>query len=223
MRSQRFNILSRSNSSRRWLDRQHNDVYTNRAKIEGYRSRAVYKLLEIQAKDRLLKQGMIVVDLGAAPGGWSEVALKIVGKSGRVIALDILPIEPIEGVDMLIGDFRESEVFDQLIAHLKGVSVEKVDLVISDMAPNISGMPSVDQPRSMYLAELALELSDAVLRKEGNLLVKVFQGDGFQSYWAMLKERFSTVVSRKPKASRAESREIYVLAKGYRALSSSNI
>ena len=212
--------MSRSNSSRRWLDRQHNDVYTNKAKAEGYRSRAVYKLLEIQAKDRLLKKGMAVIDLGAAPGGWSEVAAKIVGESGLVIALDILPIEPLKGVDILIGDFREADVFSELIAHLKAVPVDKVDLVISDMAPNISGVPSVDQPRSMYLAELALELADAVLKKDGNLLVKIFQGEGFQAYWAMLKERFKTVASRKPKASRAESREIYVLAKGYRALSS---
>ncbi len=223
MKLQRFSILPRSNSSRRWLDRQHNDIYTAKAKAEGYRSRAVYKLLEIQTKDKIFKKGMIVIDLGAAPGGWSEVARELVGETGKVIALDILPIEPIKGVDIIEGDFREQAVFDQLLIHLKAQQVEKVDLVISDMAPNISGVPSVDQPRSMYLAELALELSDAVLKEGGQVFIKLFQGEGFQAYWTMLKKRFKSVASRKPKASRAESREIYVLAKGYHAPISSSI
>lgn len=214
--------MSRSNSSRRWLNRQHNDIYTAKAKQEGYRSRAAYKLLEIHAKDNLFTKGMSVIDLGAAPGGWSEVATKVVGKSGSVIALDILPIEPIKDVDIIEGDFREQEVFDQLMAHLKIRNIDKVDLVISDMAPNISGMPSIDQPRSFYLAELALELVDAVLKKNGQLLIKVFQGEGFQAYWAMLKKRFQLVSTRKPQASRVESRELYVLAKGYLGLSVSN-
>jgi 23S rRNA (uridine2552-2'-O)-methyltransferase len=207
--------LSRSCSSRRWLDRQHHDIYTAKAKTEGYRSRAVYKLLEVQSKDKLLREGMTVIDLGAAPGGWSEVTSKIVGKRGLVIALDILPIEPLKDVDIIEGDFREQAVFDQLMAHLKSKEIHKVDLVISDMAPNISGVPSIDQPRSFQLADLALELSDAVLKKGGNLFIKVFQGEGFEAYWAMLKKRFQSVSTRKPQASRAESREIYVLAKGF--------
>lgn len=207
--------MSRSNSSKRWLDRQHHDFYTGEAKRVGYRSRAVYKLLEVQAKDRLFSKGMTVIDLGAAPGGWSEVASEKVGAEGLVIALDILPIVPIKGVDIITGDFREKEINDQLMNHLRSKQIHRVDLVISDMAPNISGVPSIDQPRAFYLAELALELSDNVLKQGGHLLVKVFQGEGFQAYWAMLKERFRTVVTRKPEASRAESREIYILAKGY--------
>jgi len=204
--------LAKTTSSSRWLKRQHSDIYTRQAKDEGYRSRAVYKLLEIQQKDRLLTPGMTIIDLGAAPGGWSQLAVEKVGKSGRVIALDILPMDTIEGVHFLQGDFREETVLNQLLDCLEN---KKVDLVISDMAPNLSGMAVIDQPRAILLAELALDLSTMVLKKDGNLLVKLFQGESFQAYWAMLKERFKSVSVRKPKASRSESREVYLLAKGY--------
>jgi 23S rRNA (uridine2552-2'-O)-methyltransferase len=203
---------SRTKSSRRWLERQRSDPYTQQAKQQGYRSRAAFKLLEIQLKDNILRKGMNVVDLGAAPGGWSQVTSKLIGRSGTIIALDILPIEPLDGVDIVQGDFQEDEVFEQLTALLKG---KRIDLVISDMAPNLSGINAVDQPRSVYLAELALSFAQSVLVKGGALLVKLFQGEGFETYWSMLKEQFDYVVIRKPKSSRAESREVYLLAKGF--------
>lgn len=201
----------KSQSSRRWLQRQQSDIYTRQAQTDGYRSRAVYKLLEIQQRDKLFTPGMKVIDLGAAPGGWSQLAAEKVGKSGQVIALDILLMDPIEGVHFLQGDFREEAVLNQL---LKVLDHQKVDLVISDMAPNLSGMSVIDQPRAILLAELALDLCSMVLKKDGTLLVKLFQGESFQAYWAMLKERFKSVSARKPKASRSESREVYLLAKG---------
>lgn len=203
---------SRSKSSQRWLERQHSDLYTQEAKKQKYRSRSAFKLLEIQKKDHILSKGMTVIDLGAAPGGWSQVAADIVGHEGCVIALDRLPMDSLDGVDILLGDFQEESVFDQLQKQLKG---KTVDLVLSDMAPNFSGVPAIDIARSYYLAELALSLAQMVLREEGNFLVKVFQGDGFDKYLAMLKEYFKKVVIRKPKSSRAESREVYILAKGY--------
>lgn len=202
--------MARSKSSRRWLKEHFDDPYVQRAWKEGVRGRAVYKLIEIEDKDHILKPGMTVVDLGAAPGGWSEYAAKAVGDSGHVFALDILPMEPIPGTTILEGDFREAAVLEQLRAALGNRSV---DLVMSDMAPNISGMSAVDQPRAMHLAELALELAVEALRPGGDLLVKVFQGEGFDDFTRQLRGRFRKVLFRKPKASRARSREVYALAR----------
>lgn len=202
-----------SKSSKQWLQRQHNDDYVKRAQRDGYRSRSAYKLLEINEKDKILRPGMTVVDLGAAPGGWSQVAVKIVG-AGKVIALDILPIDPITGVDTILGDFRESEIHAELLDRLHGT---KVDLVISDMAPNFSGISGVDVPRAVYLAEIALEFALQVLKPGGCLLVKLFQGEGFTEYMRFFKQSFKSVVVRKPKASRAESRETYLLGSGMHA------
>jgi 23S rRNA (uridine2552-2'-O)-methyltransferase len=203
----------RSKSSRRWLDRHVGDEYVQRARAEGYRSRAAYKLLELQQRDQLLRPGMRVVDLGAAPGGWSQVAAQAVGGSGRVVALDLLAMKPIEGVDFIQGDFREQAVLAQLNALLGG---EPLDLVLSDMAPNVSGMKVVDQPRSIYLAELALELALTALKPGGSLVVKAFHGAGFDELVKLMRQHFERVVSRKPKASRPQSREDYLVAKGFR-------
>lgn len=188
------------------------DEYVRKAQQMGYRSRAVFKLEEIQHKDKLLRPGMTVVDLGAAPGGWSQYARKIVGSDGTVVALDILPIEPLEGVDFIQGDFREQEVLDELLSIIQGRSV---DLVISDMAPNISGQSAVDQPRSIYLCELALDFARQVLTRGGDLLIKAFQGEGYNQLEQDVKAHFNKVIVRKPKASRARSREVYILARGY--------
>lgn len=204
--------MKKSNSSRRWLERHFNDAYVKRAQKEGYRSRAAYKLLEIQARDRLLRPGQAVVDLGAAPGGWSQVAQRIVGPKGKVIALDILPMEPVPGVDFIQGDFREDAPLQALQAALNG---RAVDLVLSDMAPNITGVNAVDQPRSIYLCELALQFAREALRPGGGFLVKVFQGEGFDPFLHDLRGTFGRVVTRKPKASRPRSREVYLLAGNY--------
>lgn len=206
-------MAKRSKSSRRWLDEHFSDEHVKRAQAEGWRSRAVFKLEEIDQKDRLLKPGMTIVDLGAAPGGWSQYAVRKLGKAGRVVALDILPMDPLEGVDFLQGDFTEAEPFERLLAAL---GPAKADLVISDMAPNLSGMDAVDQPRAMYLAELALDLAERVLKPGGDFLVKVFQGEGFDEYLKRLRGEFGKVASRKPKASRSRSREVYLLARNYR-------
>jgi 23S rRNA (uridine2552-2'-O)-methyltransferase len=171
-------------------------------------------LIEIQQKDRVLKPGMTVIDLGAAPGGWSQYAVTVLGSKGRMIALDILPIEPLPGIEFIQGDFRENEVLHQL---LQSLGDSGADLVLSDMAPNTSGMDAVDVPRAYYLAELALDFARQVLKPGGGLLVKLFQGDGFEAYHNELKQHFSRVVMRKPKASRARSREIYALAAGFKA------
>ncbi len=205
--------MTRRKSSRRWLARHFKDEYVKRAHQEGARSRATYKLEEIDGQDRLLRPGMVVVDLGAAPGGWSEYAAQRVGPSGRVLALDVLAVEPIVGVEVLQGDFTESAVLDSLTERLGG---QPVDLVLSDMAPNISGIASADQARAIYLAELALDFASQTLRPGGNLLIKTFQGAGFPELRRRMMERFERVLSRKPKASRAESREIYLLGKGFR-------
>jgi 23S rRNA (uridine2552-2'-O)-methyltransferase len=202
----------RSKSSKQWLKEHFDDEYVLRAQQEGYRSRAIYKLIEIQQKDRILKPGMTVIDLGAAPGGWSEYAVTQLGGKGRIIALDILPMEPMAGVEIIEGDFREDTVLNEL---LDLIGSERADLVICDMAPNISGMGVVDLPRAYYLSELALDLAQQVLKPGGGLLVKLFQGEGFDAYLKLLKQQFSRVVMRKPKASRARSREIYALATGY--------
>lgn len=204
--------MARSKSSNRWLQEHFNDTYVKRAQQEGYRSRAVFKLLEIQDRDNLLRPGMTVVDLGAAPGGWSEVAVRLVGERGRVVALDILPMDAIAGVEFIQGDFREDEVLDRLIER---VGNRPVDLVMSDMAPNISGTKAVDQPRAMYLAELALDLARRVLAPGGDFLVKVFQGEDFDAYLREVRGSFGKVMIRKPKASRPRSREVYLLARNY--------
>lgn len=205
--------MARSNSSARWLREHFTDEYVKRARQDGYRSRAVYKLLEIHEKDRLLRPGLTVVDLGAAPGGWSQWATRQVGGSGRVIALDILPMEPVPGVEFIEGDFREAAVLEQLMAVLDG---RPVDLVLSDMAANTSGIKAVDQPASMYLAELTLDFARQCLRPGGDVLVKVFQGEDFDHYLKALRVAFTTVAPRKPRASRARSAEQYLLARNYR-------
>ena len=204
--------MAKTKSSSRWLQRHFDDSYVQKARQAGYRSRAAFKLLEINARDRILRSGLTVVDLGAAPGGWSQVAVEAVGGAGKVVALDILPMDPLAGVTFLQGDFREQAVFDQLLAL---VIPGKVDLVMSDMAPNISGVKAVDQPRAMYLAELSLDVARKVLAPGGSLLVKVFQGEGIDDYRMELKRSFVKLTTRKPKSSRPESPEVYLLASGY--------
>ena len=204
--------MAKSKSSKGWLKEHFDDEYVRRSQQDGYRSRAIYKLIEIDKKDRLIKPGMTIIDLGAAPGGWSEYCVKKLGKNGTVVALDILPMEPINEVTIIEGDFREDAVFEELMAVMNNA---QADLVISDMAPNISGMESVDMPRAYYLCELALDFARQVLKPGGGLLVKLFQGEGFEAYNKELKASFSKVVMRKPNASRARSREIYALATGF--------
>ena len=203
--------MPRSKSSSRWLAEHHGDAFVKQARAEGYRSRAAFKLAQIQQKDRLLRPGMTVVDLGAAPGGWSQYALEVLKGSGRVIALDILPIEPISGVDFIQGDFREATALAELEKALAGA---KVDLVLSDMAPNMSGVGPADQAGSIYLAELARDFALQWLKPGGGLLVKLFQGAGFDGYLKSLRAHFGAVGIRKPEASRARSAEIYLLAGG---------
>lgn len=205
--------MKRSGSSQRWLARQASDPYVRRAKAEGYRSRAAYKLLELDAKDKLLRPGMCIVDLGAAPGGWSQVAAQVVGPRGRVLALDLLPMEPMGGVDVLLGDFTEPALLDAALAWLGDAPA---DLVLSDMAPNVSGMKAVDQPRSMLLVDLAIDFARRVLKPGGGLVVKVFQGAGFDEALREVRGSFDKVVCRKPDASRSQSRESYFVAKGFR-------
>lgn len=204
--------MARSKSSGRWLKEHFDDPFVKRAQQEGYRSRAVYKLLEIDQKDNLLRPGMTVIDLGAAPGGWAQVAADKVGPKGRVVALDILPMDPIPGVEVIEGDFRDENVLAQLLEQLGG---RPVDLVMSDMAPNISGEKSIDQPRAMYLVELTLDLAREVLAPGGTMVVKVFQGEGFDQYLKALRTDFGKVTVRKPKASRPRSREVYLVARNY--------
>ncbi|MFV9615911.1 MAG: 23S rRNA (uridine(2552)-2'-O)-methyltransferase RlmE [Gammaproteobacteria bacterium] len=212
--------MAKSKSSKGWLKEHFDDEFVRRSQQDGYRSRAIYKFIEIDQKDRLVKPGMTIIDLGAAPGGWSEYCVKKLGKKGTMVALDILPMEPIEGVTIIEGDFREDVVFNELMAIIGNSENNsgKVDLVISDMAPNISGMESVDMPRAYYLCELALDMARQVLKPGGGLLVKLFQGEGFEAYSKELKTSFSKVVMRKPRASRARSREIYALATGFKVV-----
>ncbi len=204
--------MARSKTSKKWLREHFDDEYVKKAQQEGWRSRAVYKLIEIDEKDRLLQPGMTVVDLGAAPGSWSEYAARKVGDKGKVIALDILPMAPIPGVNFIKGDFREDEIYEQL---LKVIGEKPVDLVMSDLAPNISGMKAVDQPRAMYLAELTLELAQKVLKPGGDMLLKAFTGEGLDKFKREIRQHFSKLIVRKPKASRPRSPEIYLLARGY--------
>jgi 23S rRNA (uridine2552-2'-O)-methyltransferase len=206
--------MGRSKSSHQWLKAHFDDEFVKRAQRDGYRSRAVYKLEEIQQKDHIIRPGSVIVDLGAAPGGWSQYAAKQLGSRGRIIALDILPMDDLPGVEFLEGDFREDEVLDSVMKILGGAAV---DLVMSDMAPNISGMEAVDQPRSMYLMELAADFADNVLCKGGDLLFKGFHGEGFDALIRSLRSQYHRVLIRKPRASRPRSREVYVLAKGRKA------
>ncbi len=205
----------RTPSSARWLAEHENDPYVHEARKLGYRSRSVFKLREIQERDHILKPGMTVVDLGAAPGGWSQYVRPLLGSKGRLLALDILPIEPIKDVEIIQGDFREAEVLHQLEVK---VSATSVDVVLSDMAPNISGVDVADQAASVYLAELAVEFSRQRLKAGGTLLVKLFQGEGFEPFVRQLRPAFATVQIRKPKASRSRSREVYLLARNHRVL-----
>jgi 23S rRNA (uridine2552-2'-O)-methyltransferase len=205
--------MAKRPSSARWKQRQARDPFVRRAHLEGWRSRAVFKLAEMQQKDQLLHPGNVVLDLGAAPGGWSEYARSVVGASGRVIAVDILEVEPIAGVEHICGDFTDEGVMAALEQSLAGVPV---DLVLSDMAPNISGNWSVDQPRAMALAELALDFAMRTLKPRGNVVIKVFHGEGFDALLQAARGSFGSVKLRKPSASRAESREIYLVARNYR-------
>jgi len=204
--------MARSKSSQKWLREHFDDEYVKKAQQEGFRSRAVYKLKEVQDKDRLIKSGHRIVDLGAAPGGWSQYAASLVGKHGRVVASDILAMDPLPFVEFVQGDFREDDVLQSLLNMLGN---EKADLVISDMAPNMSGMDAVDQPRAMYLCELALDMAQQVLKADGGFLVKLFQGEGSEAYLKTIRSQFKTVKIRKPSASRPRSREVYVLAQGF--------
>lgn len=205
--------MARTKSSSRWLKEHFVDTYVKKSWQDGYRSRAAYKLLEINERDQLLRPGMTVLDLGAAPGGWAQIASKILEDKGCVIATDILEMEPLAHVEFLQGDFREQPIVDKLLKMLEGRSVA---LVISDMAPNISGVTSVDQPRSIYLAELALDMARRVLVPGGDFLVKVFQGSGDEAFRKQIQASFSKILVRKPKASRPQSREVYILARGFR-------
>ncbi len=205
--------MARSKTSPRWLKEHFDDPYVKMAQRDGYRSRASYKLLEIQEKDRILRPGMTVVDLGAAPGGWSQVTSRLIGDKGRLIASDILPMDSIPDVTFIQGDFTEDGVFEQILG---AIDDKPVDLVISDMAPNMSGVKSADQPRAMYLCELALDLAGRVLRPGGDFLIKIFQGEGFDEYHKAVREQFDRVLMRKPQSSRDRSREQYLLARGYR-------
>ena len=201
--------MAKKSSSRRWMNEHLNDEYVKKAQKEGYRCRAVYKLIEITDKNQIITKGDRILDLGAAPGGWSQVAAEIVGKTGQIIASDILPIEEIPGVDFLQGDFTEMSVYKALLSLTKD---QKMNTVLSDMAPNMSGQLSVDQPKSMYLAELALDMAIKTLTPNGHFLVKVFQGDGFDAYVQIARQTFKRVTIKKPKASRARSKEVYLLA-----------
>lgn len=207
--------MARSRTSKNWLREHFDDEYVKRAQKDGYRSRAIYKLIEIDEKDHLLKPGMTVVDLGAAPGSWCELLSRRIGDSGRIIASDILPMDAFADVTFIEGDFTEQAVYDQLINALDG---QPADLVISDMAPNMSGMKAVDQARSMYLAELALEFAVSVLKPGGVFLTKVFTGAGLDEYKKELRRHFDKIIVRKPKASRPRSSEIYLLAKQFKKL-----
>lgn len=204
--------MARSKTSAGWLKEHFDDQYVKQSQIDGYRSRASYKLLEIQKKDKLFKPGMTVIDLGAAPGGWSQVAQELVGEKGKVIASDILPMSALPDVVFVQGDFTDELVFDELMSKIDG----KVDLVISDMAPNMSGNAAVDIPNAMYLVELALDMARQTLKPGGVFIAKVFQGEGFDALLSEMRKSFSKVYSRKPDASRARSREIYQIGVGFK-------
>lgn len=203
-------MAKKKSSSKAWLREHREDIYVQRALQDGYRSRASYKLLELQERDRLIKPGMLVLDLGSAPGGWSQVAAELVGDHGRVIASDILPMDSIADVSFIQGDFTEDDVFERICGE---IGDKKLDLVISDMAPNMSGMSAVDQPRAMYLVELALDMARQTLRPGGDFVAKVFQGEGFEALLSDARELFGKVLTRKPAASRPRSREVYLVGR----------
>ncbi len=205
--------MAKSSSNKHWLIRQQKDPYVKQAQQSHYRSRAVYKLIEIDEKDHLFKQGQTIIDLGAAPGSWSQYVSKKIGKKGRLIAIDILPMDPIANTLFIKGDFTEQPVVEQC---LQAMNHGKADLVISDMAPNLSGIGATDQARSLNLAELSFDLAKSVLKQGGHMLVKLFEGEGTGVYRRELKEHFGKVIVRKPKASRDDSREFYVLARTFR-------
>lgn len=205
--------MARSKTSAGWLNEHFRDAYVKKSQLDGYRSRASYKLLEINKKDKLIKPGSVVLDLGAAPGGWSQVAINLAGKNGRVIASDILLMEPIKDVEFIQGDFSEDIVYQKILEKLDN---NEIDLVISDMAPNMSGVSAIDQAQSMYLVELAVDMASQVLKPKGDFLTKVFQGSGFEALLVLLRSKFDKVLTRKPDASRARSKEIYLLARGFK-------
>jgi 23S rRNA (uridine2552-2'-O)-methyltransferase len=206
--------MARSKSSHNWLQEHVNDPYVKQAQKDGYRSRASYKLLQLNDKDRLIRPGMLIVDLGSAPGGWSQVAGRLVGDRGRVLATDILPMDPLKNVDFIQGDFTDEGVLNQILGRLEG---HKPDLIISDIAPNISGIDSADQASSMYLVEIALDFARQVLKPKGDFVAKVFQGAGSDAFVKDLRTSFDKVLVRKPAASRPRSREVYAVAKGLKA------
>ncbi|HEX4675160.1 MAG TPA: 23S rRNA (uridine(2552)-2'-O)-methyltransferase RlmE, partial [Steroidobacteraceae bacterium] len=203
-------MAARTKSSARWLNEHVNDPYVKQAQKDGYRSRSSYKLMQLNEKDRLIRPGMLVVDLGSAPGGWSQVAARLVGAKGRVLATDILPMEPLKNVDFIQGDFTQEPVLKQV---LESLGDNKPDVVLSDIAPNISGIDSADQASSMYLVELALDMARQVLKPKGDFVAKVFQGTGSEEFLKDLRTSFDKVLIRKPAASRARSREVYMVAK----------
>jgi 23S rRNA (uridine2552-2'-O)-methyltransferase len=205
--------MARSKTSKQWMNRHVNDEYVKRSVKDGYRSRAVYKLLELDDSKHFLKPGQLVIDLGAAPGGWSQVASQRVGEKGQVIGIDLLPIDPLPDVIFLEGDFREEKALKELTGAMQG---RQADLVLSDMAPNMSGMSAVDQPRAIYLCELALDFCLNHLKPGGGFVAKVFQGEGFQEFLAQTREHFDKVGMKKPKASRPNSREMYLVADGFK-------
>ncbi len=207
-----YKFMKRTKSSKRWLQEHFDDVYVKKAQVEGYRSRAVYKLKEVDEKESLLKPGMTVVDLGAAPGGWTQYVSERLQGRGRIVALDILPMDALPDVDFVLGDFREDEVLQKLIDLIPEHSV---DLILSDMAPNMSGTTAIDIPRAMYLVELAFDFAEKMLKPGGTMLIKIFHGAGFDELVKQARSSFEKVVIRKPSASRARSKETYLLAKGY--------
>ncbi len=216
--------MARSKSSGDWLKEHFDDEYVKRSQKEGYRSRAIYKLQEIQQKDNLIRPNMQVVDLGAAPGGWSQYAVELVGSNGRVVASDILPIDPLPFVEFVKGDFTEESVLNEILGVLnanpsdseKSEKNYRADVVISDMAPNMTGVEATDQPRSIYLCELSLDMACQILKPGGSFVAKVFQGDGSEAFLKDVRSHFTKVKVRKPKASRPRSREVYVVAQGFK-------
>jgi 23S rRNA (uridine2552-2'-O)-methyltransferase len=206
--------MARSKSSNNWLQEHVNDPYVKQAQKDGYRSRASYKLIQLNDRDRLIRPGMLIVDLGSAPGGWSQVAGRLVGDKGRVLATDILPMDPLKNVDFIQGDFTDEAVLNQILGQLEG---HKPDLIICDIAPNITGIDSADQASSMYLVEIALDFARRVLEPKGDFVAKVFQGAGSDAFVKDLRTSFEKVLVRKPAASRPRSREVYVVAKGFKA------
>ena len=207
--------MTKKTSNKRWLFEHRNDIFVKQAQKAGWRSRAIYKLLEIIQKDNLIRTGHFVLDLGAAPGSWSQLAIKTVGNTGCVVANDISPIKAIDGVDFIQGDFREKSVQVKILATLQA---RKFDVVLSDMAPNISGHPSVDIPKVMALSKLALDMAGKMLNREGCCLVKIFQGEGFEDLVAHCRQKFNCLYFRKPKASKSHSREMYLLASGLKRI-----